>query len=850
MLTWLAVCCQQPTITTAASNTVICSGQSATITGGGAGIGATYTITPGGILSNSAVVSPTVTTLYTIAGTNTNACQGTQTVLIIVNPTPTVNPGSNGPICKGSVLNLTCNPSAGNPVTYNWVGPNGYTSPFQNPQVVNAQPTLTGVYVVNVTSTFSSGVCSNSGTTSVVVVNSNSIAVSDHTVCHGAPLTLTAGVLGATSCSWTGPNSYTSNVQNPPSFPAAPINAGDYSVTATFSALGTTLTCNSGAVSNVSVVATSPVTLTIPTNVCEKQNVVMTASANPAPLTYFWTGPNGFLATGTNTNITGVIPSQGGLYNVLATWAIGNVSCSINGAAQMNVVPVPDIAVISSTAVCYPANVSLTSSAPGAVSYSWTGPNSFNSSIPNPLLTAPGASATGIYTVTTAFTNGQIICLNSNTTQVTVNPALPFTLEPYKQLCSNSTYSMSGPAGATSYTWLAAGGYTNNNQVLIIPNMQPVNAGTYTLIASLGPCQTMGTTKLDILSPISFSLTPGNHTVCEGDSLRLIMGSSGGSQNYAYVWNPAQWLSAPTGSAQWAHPNGTTIYNVMGYDIACPQFSINTSFTITVKKGPQPQLDLGKAEGCEPLCLKLNSKTQEDATQVTYDFGNGELMQADDFTYCLNQPGTYKLKAQIKGKNGCTMNYEHPAPIVVHPNPHTELYWTPDPATTTQNNVTFLPTHQYGPVVEYGWEFAGTNGVGGYDTSSLKNPVRVYENIGKYPVLLISKTDKGCIDTVYKILEVRDEFTIYIPNTFTPNNDNLNDVFNIKGIGLKMEGYSMEIFDRWGNLVYSTKDVYKGWDGTIKGLNAENGVYVYKVKALGANGEGKKEYVGHVTLLK
>jgi gliding motility-associated-like protein len=72
----------------------------------------------------------------------------------------------------------------------------------------------------------------------------------------------------------------------------------------------------------------------------------------------------------------------------------------------------------------------------------------------------------------------------------------------------------------------------------------------------------------------------------------------------------------------------------------------------------------------------------------------------------------------------------------------------------------------------------------------------------------------------------------------------------VKGIGLKMEGYSMEIFDRWGSLMYSTRDILKGWDGTAKGQPAQNGVYIYKIKIIGANGEGKKEYIGHVTLLK
>jgi gliding motility-associated-like protein len=175
----------------------------------------------------------------------------------------------------------------------------------------------------------------------------------------------------------------------------------------------------------------------------------------------------------------------------------------------------------------------------------------------------------------------------------------------------------------------------------------------------------------------------------------------------------------------------------------------------------------------------------------------------------------------------------------------------PEKITTTNNNVTFYPNSTRATVVKFEWTFDGVKGNGaGYDTSSMRNPVRIYDKTGNYPVLLISTTDKGCIDTVLKVVEVGDEFSIFIPNTFTPNGDNLNDVFNIKGIGIKTEGYMMEIYDRWGTLVYSTKELSKGWDGTVKGITAENGVYVYKVKAAAANGEGKKEYTGHVSLIK
>lgn len=853
MLSWLAICCQQPTITVAASSSAICSGQSATITGGGAGIGGTYTINPGGIVSNTAVVSPTANTIYTVAGTNSASCQGTMTFEIKVNPTPTVTLGSNGPICRGSVLNLTCNPSAGNPVLYNWVGPNSYTSAFQNPQVVNAQPTLTGVYNVTVTSVFSNGTCTNVGTTSVVVVNTNSIAVGNPTVCQGTALTLTAGVLGASSFTWNGPApvNFTSNVQNPPAItPALPVNSGNYTVTAAFTASNTTLVCNSTAVSNVSVVATSPLTLNLPANICEKQTAVISVTANPAPISYSWSGPNGFTSNGTGTTITNVVPANTGVYNVSGMWAIGNVSCNVSTFGQINVVPVPNINVGTPAVVCHPANVSLTSSAPGAISYSWSGPNSYTSNIPNPMLGNPPVTASGVYTVTTAFTNGALICFNSNTTQVTINPSLPFSIEPYKQVCFNTTYSLSGPAGATSYTWAGVNGYTNTNQVLVLPNIQANQAGTYTLSVNLGPCLTSAVHKIDVLSPISFTATPGNVSICDGDSVKLFAGASGGSQNYAFTWNPQQWLGSPTGSVQYGHPKGTTIYNLTGYDIACPFYTIASSFTVEVKKGPQPDLALTKTEGCEPLCMKLNSKVQGLAQSITYDLGNGEVFQGDDFDYCFTTPGTYNLKVKTKGTNGCTSTYEIETPIVVNPLPHTELNWNPDPVTTTENNVTFYPAHQYGPVVKYEWEFQGTNGVSGYDSSSMKNPTRVLDHVGKYPVLLISTTDKGCSDTLYKVIEVRDEFSVYIPNTFTPNGDNLNDIFNVKGVGLSKDGYSMEIYDRWGNMVYSTKELTKGWDGRINNLNGEVGVYVYKVKVSGDNGQGKKEYVGHVSLIK
>ncbi|MBK9284881.1 MAG: gliding motility-associated C-terminal domain-containing protein [Sphingobacteriaceae bacterium] len=800
--------------------------------------------------TTSVTVNPTVTTTYS-AYVIPGCPPGT--VQVVVNTPPVITPTNNSPICQGTAINLLAG-GGGTNTTYAWTGPNSYTSSFQNPVIANAQPSMTGTYSLVATNNFTAGPsCASSGTTQVSVVPVDQVTVTpNYTLCQGDALNLNANnLIPPMSYSWAGPNSFTSTLQNPTLPNATPVLNGDYTATATFSTPGIPLVCTSSAVSNVSVVATSPLTLTMPANICEGFTANLSATANPMPLQFDWTGPNNFNASGNNVSIPGVLPSHTGVYNVVATWAIGTKSCTINSFNQMNVVPVAPIAINAPTMVCYPDNVHLTSSSQGAISYSWGATTGFTSNIPSPILGAPGTTATGIYTVFTAYTNGALICYNSNTTQVTVNPIIPVDLIPYKQLCFNSTYSISAPAGATSYLWLGPNNYTNTNQLLVIPSIQMPYAGTYTLEVMLGPCKTKGTTQVDVLTPISFTQTPGNKTICQGDSIALIAGASGGSHNYAYVWNPQQWLGSPTGSVQYGHPQGTTIYNLTAYDIACPFYTIGASFTVNVNKAPEPQLDLTKHEGCEPLCLNFNSKTQALASQISYDFGGGTVLQADDFNYCFNEAGTYSLKIKTTGKNGCTYLWEYPTPIHVYPTPNTILESDPVQVTTTNNNVTFYPSSTKGNVVQYQWHFDGVKGGNaGNDTSSMKNPTRIYDVIGDYPLLLISTTDKGCIDTLFKVIEVRDEFAIFIPNTFTPNGDNLNDIFNVKGVGMKAEGYSMEIYDRWGSLIYSTKEITKGWDGTVKGLFAENGVYVYKIKAQSSNGEGRKEYVGHVSLLK
>ena len=434
---------------------------------------------------------------------------------------------------------------------------------------------------------------------------------------------------------------------------------------------------------------------------------------------------------------------------------------------------------------------------------------------------------------------------------------------PRQQACYNTSLTISGPPGATSYTWVSSNGFTSNTKDIYFASIQPKHSGTYTLNVNLGPCVTSGSTTINILTPIAYTLQPLSRTVCSGDTTYAEVGITGGSQNYAYDWNPAIYFTDDQrGPKKTIIPTSSIYYNITAYDIACPNYTIITSFSLNVNQPPKPKLNLDKTRACQPLVQLYDPQTKNEAFVTTFDFGGLNKYQTDSsMVIALKDAGTYTLNVYSKGKKelgGCTGVYQFPYPIVVDPKPGSDILWDPV-LPTTNDQITFTPTYLNGPIAKRFWMFSGgapaetdTSRVitPGTDTSNVMHPVRKYNEIGNYPVMLVQQTDIGCIDTVARFMRVTDDFMVFIPNTFTPNNDGLNDLFMVKGSGMKQEGFTMEIKDRWGNTVYSSTDILAGWDGRVNGLNAEIGNYIYRVRVVGMNGEGRKEFVGHVTLMR
>jgi gliding motility-associated-like protein len=147
---------------------------------------------------------------------------------------------------------------------------------------------------------------------------------------------------------------------------------------------------------------------------------------------------------------------------------------------------------------------------------------------------------------------------------------------------------------------------------------------------------------------------------------------------------------------------------------------------------------------------------------------------------------------------------------------------------------------------EYLWNFAGLG------TSDEVNPSFSFpqENGGLYNVCLAVTSEHGCMDTVCHLVEILDEFLLYVPNAFTPNGDGTNDIFLPVIQGEEPDSYVLLVFNRWGEVIFQSNNKNIGWDGTHNGQKAKEDVYVWKIQAKKLLNEEVKEKVGHVTLLR
>jgi hypothetical protein len=235
--------------------------------------------------------------------------------------------------------------------------------------------------------------------------------------------------------------------------------------------------------------------------------------------------------------------------------------------------------------------------------------------------------------------------------------------------------------------------------------------------------------------------------------------------------------------------------------------------TITIKPAPQSSFQVSSTYQCETPATINFTNTSIGAIGYNWDFGNGTTSINNNPSVTYNSPGDYTIKLISTAINGCSDTTDFVYKVLLKPIANFVFEEAENCKPEFMFENTSLNANQFL------WDF------GDGFTSDLFSTQHIYETYDSSKVFLIAYNGGLCSDTVSKIVShINGLFSaIYIPNAFTPNNDGLNDLFEIKGFN-NCEEIELKIYNRWGQVIYKTNDINKT-EALNKALDAmlENG---------------------------
>jgi gliding motility-associated-like protein len=455
----------------------------------------------------------------------------------------------------------------------------------------------------------------------------------------------------------------------------------------------------------------------------------------------------------------------------------------------------------------------------------------------------------GTYTLTLTDENG---CIQIDSAFIFEPDSISLNLTADDTICVNSAKllqaSATGGDGNYQYRW--------NQGLAAFPSQSvtPSQNTTYAVSVTDGNnCPTViDSVKISVRNIFNESVSlDGPEVICLGESATLIPKfepSANAIGPYLYVWN--QGLNG-LDSVQ-VSPTVTTLYTFDVID-GCNN-SIRDSLLLRVSEPPLISLNDSLIEGCSPLRVQFDNGSPAGYTHF-WDFGDGSSSNAARPTNTFFNrnnlgPESYFVSYRVQNLDGCESEFNGDFEIRVNPSP-SSAFTLNRPSTNIDDPV----VQGFADVIN-GDDLIWTFGDG--DSAFIAEPIHRYEDTGTYLITLIKENEFGCRDTSFRFFRVEPVYEIRIPNVFTPRDGGSNGgVYDPNNPDNTVffpfveyaEEYRLSIFNRWGELMFETKDQNVGWDGYYKGKLCQSDVYVYKLEIRFINGQ-RATKVGDVTLLR
>lgn len=328
-------------------------------------------------------------------------------------------------------------------------------------------------------------------------------------------------------------------------------------------------------------------------------------------------------------------------------------------------------------------------------------------------------------------------------------------------------------------------------------------------------------------------------TVCPGEPVELSINTTDPDEED--MLSTFRWYEGTTllGTDQTIEvsPTATTTYNVIITYVNNCENSDTISITV-------PELIKPVIEGDTTLCNGERSTLTVTVAEGTYLWSTGATSES----IIVSPSETSEYTVDVTTPIGCVTKDSITVNVAVRPT----AMFLPSPNHVYVENgegpINFVNMSQNGTF--YTWNFGDQHSLPSDNFSALESPIHIYTRSGKYKASLVVESEKGCIDSTHQFVTVEVPYFYYVPNSFTPNGDGINDFFYTSGEGVDPENFEMYLYSRNGNLIFKSVTPYDYWDGrTLDGTLAAAGVYVYVIITHDMEGNPKR-YQGSVTLIR
>lgn len=553
--------------------------------------------------------------------------------------------------------------------------------------------------------------------------------------------------------------------------------------------------------------------------------------AGPA-YTFDWAPPHGIAVP----NI--VNPKASPAYTTPLYFVVTSNGCeSIADTMLLAVRPVPIITGGNTKNICEGDSIQLDAQVQQGIAqaYRWTP----GSGLSDSTVIQPMASPSSSTTYTLRAYNGSCPSLPVDIL-VTVHSVPKASLPNDTTICSTADsllLNATVTGGTFPYTmnWTPTAGL--GNPISITTNALPSITTMYYYTISSGSgatyCASKDSVLVTVVPGVVATLVADTGIVCPGKSVKLQ--ASGGVGNATFLWTPAAGLSNPMTANTLATPDTTTTYSVLISEGQCRD---SATWTVEVHPAPRAGFSLSQVQGCAPLKVQA-SNLAANAFSYTWDFGDGSPLSNEyNPSHTYKEEGTYFVHLTVRGIGGCVDSFQYPLPLQVSNDLLVDFTSNPpSPVEIAGPEAEIRFINKSIGAISYQWDF----GDGAF--SDQKDPIHLYPNPGKYIVTLTANNGRGCQQSLSKgpYLVFMPAFSV--PNVFTPNGDGIHDVFKVEYNG--DESYYIQIFDRWGNKQFDTRNKEQHWNGAdLNGNACIEGTYYYSIRI------GARNYSGAVNLVR